>query len=97
MSRIVDILVASGWVEREPDEADHRACVIGITDAGSALIDTVRQDNASRLAECVTRLDTADLAVLEAALPILESLAHQAARRPGARDETRGPALPATA
>jgi DNA-binding MarR family transcriptional regulator len=86
MSRIVDILVASGWAERRPDEADHRACVIGITDAGSTLIDSVRQDNASRLADCVTRLDPADLAVLEAALPVLESLAQQAARRPGAPD-----------
>ena len=69
MSRIVDILVASGWAERKPDAADHRACVIGITAAGSALIDTVRQDTASRLADCVARLDAADLAVLEAALP----------------------------
>jgi DNA-binding MarR family transcriptional regulator len=90
MSRIVDILVASGWAERRPDEADHRACVIGITDAGAALIDTVRQDTATRLAECVARLDPADLAVLEAALPVLESLAQQAACRPGTRDETRG-------
>jgi DNA-binding MarR family transcriptional regulator len=90
MSRIVDILVASGWVERRPDEADHRACVIGITDAGAALIDTVRQDTATRLAACVARLDPADLAVLEAALPVLESLAQQAACRPGTRDETRG-------
>ena len=87
MSRIVDILVASGWAERRPDEADHRACVIGITDAGAALIDAVRQDTATRLAECVARLDPADLAVLEAALPVLESLAHQAAGTfsPGAR------------
>jgi DNA-binding MarR family transcriptional regulator len=82
MSRIVDILVASGWAERKPDEADHRACVIGITDAGTALIDTVRQDNASRLADRVAQLAPADLAVLEAALPVLESLAHQAACRP---------------
>ncbi len=82
MSRIVDILVASGWAERKPDEADHRACVIGITDQGAALIDTVRQDNASRLAERVARLGPADLAALEAALPVLESLAHQAACRP---------------
>jgi hypothetical protein len=50
--------------EREPDAADHRACVIGITDAGSALIDSVRRDNASRLPECITRLHPADLAFL---------------------------------
>ncbi len=92
MSRIVDILVASGWVERRQDTADHRACVIAITDAGSALMDAVRQDNATRLAECVARLDPAALAVLEAALPVLESLAQQTARRPGPRGEAGGPA-----
>jgi DNA-binding MarR family transcriptional regulator len=81
MSRIVDILVALGWAERRPDEADHRACVIGITGAGAALIDTIRRDNATRLASCITRLDAADLAVLQAALPVLESLAQQAACR----------------
>ncbi|HEX8009115.1 MAG TPA: MarR family transcriptional regulator [Trebonia sp.] len=81
MSRIVDILVALGWAERRPDEADHRACVIGITGAGAALIDTIRQDSASRLADCITRLDAADLAVLQAALPVLESLAQQAVCR----------------
>jgi DNA-binding MarR family transcriptional regulator len=81
MSRIVDILVALGWAERRPDEADHRACVIGITGAGAALIDTIRRDNATRLANCITRLDATDLAVLQAALPLLESLAQQAACR----------------
>ena len=81
MSRIVDIMVASGWLERRPDEADHRACVIAITGAGTALIDAVRLDDATRLAECVARLSPADLAVLEAALPVLESLAQQVACR----------------
>ena len=81
MSRIVDIMVASGWVERMPDEADHRACVIGITSVGAALIDSARQDTASRLADCVARLYPADLMVLQAALPVLESLAEQVACR----------------
>ncbi len=83
MSRIVDILVASGWAERRSDEADHRACVIGITAAGTALLEAVRQDTATRLAGCIARLDPADLAVLQAALPVLESLAQQAASRTG--------------
>ena len=81
MSRIVDIMVASGWAERRPDEADHRACVIAITAAGTALLDTVRQDDATRLAESVARLAPADLAVLEAALPVLEALEEQTACR----------------
>lgn len=81
MSRIVDIMVASGWAERTADEADHRACVIGITPAGAAVIDSVRQDNASRLADCVGRLAPEDLNVLQAALPVLETLAQQVACR----------------
>lgn len=95
MSRIVDIMVASGWAQRRPDEADHRACVIGLTEAGAGLLHAVRQDSATRLAECVARLDPDDLAVLEGALPVLESLAQQVACRtsPGA---TR-PAAPALA
>ena len=88
MSRIVDIMVASGWAERMPDEADHRACVIGITSAGAALLDSARQDTASRLADCVARLDPADLMVLQAALPVLESLADQVACRTRTRTTT---------
>jgi hypothetical protein len=65
--------------------------VIAITEEGAALMNAVRQDDATRLAECVARLDPADLAVLEAALPVLESLAQQAACRPGTRGEA-GPA-----
>jgi DNA-binding MarR family transcriptional regulator len=93
MSRIVDIMAASGWLERRPDAADHRACVIAITSAGSALLDTVRQDGATRLAACVAQLGPADLAALEAALPVLESLAQQVACRTRASaGATPGPA-----
>lgn len=83
MSRIVDIMVASGWVERMPDEADARACVIGITESGAALIDSVRRDDATRLADCVARLQPTDLAALQAVLPVLEALAQQVACGPG--------------
>src|SRR3984885_16188872 len=31
MSRIVDIMAASGWLERRPAEGDHRARVLPIT------------------------------------------------------------------
>lgn len=81
MSRIVDVLVASGWAQRRPDEADHRACVIAVTDAGAGLINSVRLSNETRLAECISRLDPGDLAALQAALPVLESLAQQVTGR----------------
>ena len=97
MSRIVDIMVASGWAERRPDEADHRACVIGLTGAGRALLDSVRQDTATRLAECVAGLGPDDLAVLETALPVLEFLAQEVACRTSTRTggASSGPARPA--
>lgn len=92
MSRIVDIMVTSGWAERMPDDADHRACVIGITDSGAALIDSVRQDDATRLGGCVARLDPVDRAALQAALPVLEALAQQVAC--GTRAEAGERAVP---
>jgi DNA-binding MarR family transcriptional regulator len=94
MSRIADIMVAFGWVERRPDEADHRACVIGLTGVGAALLDSVRQDSATRLAECVAELGPDDLAALETALPVLESLAEQVACRTAA-GASRGSSRPA--
>lgn len=81
MSRIVDVLVASGWAERRADEADHRACVIAVTDAGADLINSVRRSNETRLADCISRLDPDDLTVLQAALPVLENLAQEITSR----------------
>lgn len=80
MSRIVDVLVASGWAERRPDEADARACVIGITNAGAELIGRVRHSRETRIADCIADLDGPDLAVIQAALPVLEELAKQVTR-----------------
>jgi DNA-binding MarR family transcriptional regulator len=77
MSRIIDVLVSFGWAERRQDEADHRACVIGITGPGTNLIKSVRCSNETRLADCIARLEPADLAALQAALPVLENLAQQ--------------------
>lgn len=81
MSRIVDVLVASGWAERRADEADHRACVIAVTQAGADLIGSVRRSNESRLAECISGLAPEDLAVLQSALPVLERLAQDITSR----------------
>ena len=81
MSRIVDVLVSSGWAERRPDQDDHRACVIAITGSGTDLINSVRRSNETRLADCISRLDPADLAALQTALPVLEELARQVTDR----------------
>ena len=72
MSRLADVLVASGWAERRPDDTDHRACVIGTTEAGMALLDATRHSEVTRIADCLAGLGPADLARLQAALPVLE-------------------------
>lgn len=81
MSRIIDALVSSGWAERRPDEDDHRACVIVITDSGTDVINSVRRSNETRLADCISGLGPDDLAALQAALPVLEELARQVTGR----------------
>jgi DNA-binding MarR family transcriptional regulator len=93
MSRIVDALVSSGWAERRPDEADHRACVIGITAQGGELIDSVRRTRETRLADCIARLSPAELASLQGALPVLEELARQVTDRARASGPREAPAL----
>ena len=43
MSRIVDGIVQRGWAQRQAGQSDHRACVISITAAGEAILETVRR------------------------------------------------------
>ncbi|MFD5030749.1 MarR family winged helix-turn-helix transcriptional regulator [Streptomyces sp. NPDC058405] len=82
VSRMVDLLDGSGWIERNPDPQDQRACLIALSDTGRTLLDTVRHEAAARLAEQVTRLTPEEQRSLYAALPALEALSEQAARHP---------------
>ena len=43
MSRIVDGIVQHAWAQRQAGESDHRACVISITAAGEAILQTARR------------------------------------------------------
>jgi DNA-binding MarR family transcriptional regulator len=74
MSRIVDGLVDEGLVERVPDPADGRACLVRATPAGEAELRGARTARSGILAERVASLP-ADLRVqLLGALPALEAL-----------------------
>jgi len=77
MSRIVDGIVQHGWAQRQADQSDHRACVISITAAGEAILETVRRTRITCLEAGLAHLDPADRAALLAAMPALESLADQ--------------------
>ncbi|NUH35990.1 MarR family transcriptional regulator [Streptomyces samsunensis] len=74
-SRMVDLLDASGWIERTPDPEDRRASLIALTDPGRELLRTVRREAATRLAARIEKLSPEERRTLYAALPALESLA----------------------
>lgn len=74
-SRMVDLLDASGWIERTPDPEDRRASLIALTDPGRQLLHTVRHETAARLAARIETLSPEEQRALYTALPALESLA----------------------
>ncbi|WP_405984890.1 MarR family winged helix-turn-helix transcriptional regulator [Streptomyces sp. NBC_00872] len=83
VSRMVDLLDGSGWIERNTDPLDQRATLIALNDAGRALLDATRREAAVRLAEQIARLTPAEQRSLDAALPALEALSEHAASLPG--------------
>jgi DNA-binding MarR family transcriptional regulator len=74
MTRIVDLLVTEGDVERIPDPADGRACLVRATDAGSRALSGSRTAKSHLLTERLSRLSPDALATIVAALPALEAL-----------------------
>ena len=82
MSRIVDEIVRRRWAQRHVDQTGHRASLIGITEAGEAILDAVRHDRTARLAAGLALLEPEEAAALLAALPVLESLADRIAAAP---------------
>jgi DNA-binding MarR family transcriptional regulator len=74
MSRIVDGLVDEGLVERIPDPADGRACLVRATPAGEAELRGARSARSQILAVRVASLPPDLRAQLFDALPALEAL-----------------------
>ncbi|MFJ6632665.1 MarR family winged helix-turn-helix transcriptional regulator [Streptomyces sp. NPDC091376] len=76
-SRLVDILVAADLVSRRPDPHDQRACLLELTPAGTAVLDSVRRESTQALATRLAALPEDQLAALAAVLPQLDTLAGQ--------------------
>jgi DNA-binding MarR family transcriptional regulator len=74
MTRIVDALVTDGNVERIPDPADGRACLVRATESGCQVIAGARTARSRQLIERMSHLDRSQLDALYAALPALEAL-----------------------
>lgn len=77
MTRTVAGLIEAGLVEKVPDPHDGRSCHIRATPAGHALLDQVRTERTALLAERAARLTPEQVALLVAALPVLEQLAEE--------------------
>lgn len=72
MTRTVAELESRGLVRRAPDPDDGRAVLLEATSAGLDAILRARAARAAVVAEMLDGLDPADIARIEAALPVLE-------------------------
>ncbi|TXS69197.1 MULTISPECIES: MarR family winged helix-turn-helix transcriptional regulator [unclassified Streptomyces] len=75
VSTLVNQLARDGYLVRETDPADRRAARLMPTPAAEARLRDWRQRRAALVRNQVVRLDEADRAALEAALPALRRLA----------------------
>lgn len=87
MTRIIGVLEDSGLVRRSPDPEDGRAVLVDATEAGRALVQGESFTRSSALRRRVGALSAQDRAALEAAVPVLEALAHD---EPGSGTDASG-------
>jgi DNA-binding MarR family transcriptional regulator len=73
-TRVVATLEELGYVERIADPTDRRAWLIDLTDAGHGILQDLWGERTAGLNSRIERLSTADVALLNAALPVLEAL-----------------------
>lgn len=75
MTRIVALLEGHGYLTKESDPADRRACLVRPTDTGVAFLERLTVSRSRALEARLNRLSPAERAVVAAALPALEALA----------------------
>jgi DNA-binding MarR family transcriptional regulator len=85
LTRLVTALEERGYVDRTPVPGDARASTLAITAAGHSVLERIRQESTSVLAESLRTLTSEQLATLAAALPALEQLADVDPRDPRSR------------
>ena len=74
MTRIVHGLETRGYVARRSDPADHRRCLVTLTESGRHVLLANRRRRDEWLTVRIARLDPADQDVLRRAVPVLERL-----------------------
>ncbi|HET7530338.1 MAG TPA: MarR family transcriptional regulator [Mycobacteriales bacterium] len=74
MTRIIARLEELGYLGRTPDPADRRQVVVAASPAGRSLLAEERRRKDAWIARRLHALDPDEVAVLAAALPVLEKL-----------------------
>ena len=77
ITRTVDLLVAAGLVQRQPNPKDARAVLVGVTPEGEQLVKEIRRARRSWLASQWAELTDDEREALQKAAPILRKLANQ--------------------
>ncbi len=75
LTRLVTALEERGYVARQAVPGDARASTMAVTTAGHEMLELLRRESTTRLAESLSTLSAGQLAALAAALPALEQLA----------------------
>ncbi|MFD4327213.1 MarR family winged helix-turn-helix transcriptional regulator [Nocardioides sp. NPDC058538] len=74
MTQLVNRLTQQGMLARVADEADRRAVLVEVTDAGREVLETRRGQRAGVLGAALARVSAEDRAAIAAALPALDRL-----------------------
>jgi len=76
MTRLVASLEAVGLVSKAPNPDDRRAVSLSLTEDGFATIKQIFTARAGAVNQQIAALSAEEMAILEAALPVLEKLAN---------------------
>jgi DNA-binding MarR family transcriptional regulator len=80
LTRLITVLEQRGYVQRYPVPGDARASTLETTPEGHAILERIRQESTSLLADNLRTLSPGQLASLAAALPALEQIAEAGPR-----------------
>ena len=85
LTRLVTALEERGYVDRCPVPGDARASTLAIAPPGRAVLERIRQESTTVLADSLRTLTGEQVAALAAALPALEQLGDADPRDPRSR------------
>ena len=74
-TRVTTSLEDLGYIKRVQDSQDKRACLVELTPVGHKVLKNLWEERTSGINQRIQMLSKAEIALLNAALPILEKLA----------------------